>query len=360
MAFFHRRPGWFLPESQATPESVYLNRRAFVRALGLGGIALSSGSWLSGCSNATGTWDEAEGQDGGRGNDTSSSGVEQPGTSKLPSDPKKNYDADAPGLALYPAKRNSRYKVPERSQTPEDSVQTFNNYYEFSLSKGGVWSATGSYDTTPWTLEITGLVDKPMKLDLDDLMRKVSLEERLYRFRCVEAWAATIPWTGFALSELLRQAQPKSSAKYVRFLSASRPSQMPNIKRLTQYTWPYREALRLDEALNELTFVVTGVYGHPLTKQMGAPVRMVLPWKYGFKGAKAITRIELTSEQPSTFWNAEQPKEYGFYSNVDPKRPHPRWSQAKERLLPDGKEVDTMPYNGYGEQVAALYKGDEF
>ncbi len=376
MAFFHQRPDWYLPESKATPEKVYLNRRALLRAMGLGGLALAGGPLLSGCSNSTETSGEHASQDASTTKDSfiqdsfiqdssiQDSSIQdssdRSGSSNLPTDPKRNYDTDVPGLDLYPVKRNDKYKVPERGITPEDPVQTFNNYYEFSLSKGGVWKATGSYDTTPWTLEIVGLVDKPLRLDLDDLIRKNSLEERVYRFRCVEAWAMTVPWTGFSLADLLKQAQPKSSAKYVRFLSVSRPSQMPNIDVLKHYTWPYHEALRLDEALNELSFVVTGVFGHPLTKQMGAPLRIILPWKYGYKGPKAVTRIELTDKQPPTFWNTAEPSEYGFYSNVNPKKPHPRWSQAKERLLPDGKEVVTQLYNGYAAQVSSLYKGDEF
>lgn len=363
MAFFHRRPDWHLPESSATPEKIYMNRRSILRAMGLGGLALSGATLLQGCSqpalNNESSAQESTSQtaDGGG---TSSSESRPEGTSNVPADPKLNYDKDAPGLDLYPAKRNTTYQVKERDITPEGPVQTYNNFYEFSTSKGGVWPETGAFDTTPWTLEITGLVDKPLKIDLDKLMRQMNLEERVYRFRCVEAWAMTVPWTGFPLSELLKLASPKSNAKYLRLVSAARPKQMPGVARYNWYTWPYVEGLRLDEALNELAFVVTGVFGRPLTKQMGAPIRIVLPWKYGFKGPKSIERIELVDEQPGTFWNTAIPDEYGFYSNVNPEKPHPRWSQAEERLLSNGSRVKTMLYNGYAEQVGSLYTGKEF
>ncbi len=363
MAFFHRRPEWHLPESSATPESVYMNRRSILRAMGLGGLALSGGVLLQGCSQPTDSNNTEPGtntSDGGSQTDASSSPTPEGSSVTPPSDPLTNYDKDAPGLDLYPPKRNTNYKVPERDLTPEKPVQTYNNFYEFSTSKGGVWPETGAYDTTPWTLEVTGLVDNPIKIDLDKLMRQMSLEERVYRFRCVEAWAMTVPWTGFPLAQLLKLASPQSKAKYIRLHSTSRPAQMPGIDRASWYPWPYQEGLRLDEAMNELAMVVTGVFGKPLTKQMGAPVRVILPWKYGYKGPKAVEKIEVIGEQPKTFWNTAIPEEYGFYSNVNPNKPHPRWSQAEERLLPDGTKTKTLLYNGYADQVGSLYTGDEF
>lgn len=360
MSFFHRRPSWHLPESAATPEKIFINRRQLLRTLGLGSLALLGGTSLQHCSPVATT------ADSGLPDQTqtpTSRPVGKTNPNILPADPKiakQNYDTDAPGLDLYPVSRNNLYSVTERKLTPEDPVQQYNNYYEFSTNKAGVWTATEKYDTTPWTIEIAGLVDQPMRIDVDKLMRDIGLEERVYRFRCVEAWAMTVPWTGFPLASLLKLAQPQSAAKYVRFVSVSRSDQMPGIGNAPWYPWPYHEGLRLDEAMNELAFVVTGVYGHPLTKQMGAPIRIVLPWKYGYKGPKAIERIELVAEQPKTFWNTAVAAEYGFYSNVNPNKPHPRWSQAEERLLPDGEKIQTQLYNGYGTQVASLYKGDEF
>jgi len=356
MSFFIKRPDWYLPEKAATDEHIYIHRREILRQMGFGGLALLMGG-LTGCSPAA---PEPTKEPTPR----VIPHKKFPPITKVPkSDPSKpetNFPPNAQGLSLYPAKRNDAYQVKERGVTDETPAQTFNNYYEFSVDKKEVWKKTTLYDPTPWTLEITGLVKKPQKIDLEKLMKLSGLEERIYRFRCVEAWAMTVPWTGFPLSKLIKLVEPLSSAKYIRLFSANRPKEMPGVPTQTWYPWPYHEGLRMDEAMNELTFMTTGVYGHPLTKQMGAPVRVILPWKYGFKGPKAVTKIEFVAEQPKTFWSILAPKEYGFYANVEPHKAHPRWSQAKERLIPDMKETDTLLYNGYKEQVGKLYNGKEF
>jgi sulfoxide reductase catalytic subunit YedY len=211
-------------------------------------------------------------------------------------------------------------------------------------------------------VEVGGLVAKPQTPDVDELVRTMPLEERVYRFRCVEAWAMTVPWTGFQFSELAKRAEPKPEAKYVRFVSVVKRDQMPGLDHPanSNYLWPYFEALRIDEALNPVCLIATGLYGKPLPKQNGAPIRIVTPWKYGYKSIKSIVKIEFVAKKPATFWNQAQPTEYGFFSNVNPKKPHPRWSQATEKLIPRMERVATEPYNGYGEFVAGMYKGDEF
>jgi sulfoxide reductase catalytic subunit YedY len=212
---------------------------------------------------------------------------------------------------------------------------TYNNFYEFSTEKEEVSQLVGKFETRPWEVEVTGLVANPGKFALDDLVRKMTLEERLYRFRCVEAWSMVIPWTGFPLSRLMKLVQPKSEAGYVRFWTAALPKQMPGIKRYASwgYKFPYYEGLTLAEASNDLSFMVTGVYGHELTKQHGAPIRLIVPWKYGFKSIKSVVKIEFVKDKPPTFWNDLYPKEYGFSANINPKVPHLRWSQATERVL---------------------------
>ncbi len=261
----------------------------------------------------------------------------------------------APAL---PASRNPKYTL-DRPLTPEWAATSYNNYYEFTTDKPKVKTLTGKFKSRPWTLEVSGEVAKPLKLSLEDLETKMPIEERLYRHRCVEAWAMAVPWLGFPLAHLLKLAEPKPQAQWVRFTSVNRPDEMPGIRFSGDYDWPYKEALRLDEALNELAFLVTGLYGKPLPVQNGAPLRLAVPWKYGFKSAKAIVKIELLKSRPATFWNSAIPSEYGFFSNVNPKRPHPRWSQAVEQLLPNMERVATLPYNGYGEFVAHMYKGSE-
>jgi sulfoxide reductase catalytic subunit YedY len=235
-------------------------------------------------------------------------------------------------------------------------ITNYNNYYEFTTDKGGVASLSQSLKTNPWTVEVYGLVNKPKTYGIEDLLKNFTQEERIYRLRCVEAWSMVIPWTGFTLASLLREVEPTSSARYLRFETVHRPEEMPGL-RSPFYTWPYQEGLRLDEAMNDLTILATGLYGMPVPNQNGAPIRLVVPWKYGFKSIKAITKIELVAEQPSTLWNNASPNEYGFYSNVNPERSHPRWSQATERRIGEFSRRETLMFNGYAEQVAYLYDG---
>ena len=237
-----------------------------------------------------------------------------------------------------------------------EDITNYNNYYEFTTFKEGVAPRSQEFTTRPWTVEVYGLVNKPKTYPIEDLLGRFTQEERIYRLRCVEAWSMVIPWTGFSLAALLNEVEPTSRAKYVRFESVYRPDEMPG-QSSPFYPWPYQEGLRLDEAMNELTILATGLYGMPMPNQNGAPIRLVVPWKYGFKSIKAITRIELTDEQPSTLWNAVGPNEYGFYSNVNPGRSHPRWSQATERRIGELGRRETLMFNGYAEQVAYLYEG---
>lgn len=257
--------------------------------------------------------------------------------------------------AGYPHLRNPEFD-PGWRLTDEKVASTYNNFYEFTLRKD-VHRRVGRFETVPWPIEVGGLVERPVTLDAAELMGRMALEERVYRFRCVEAWAMIVPWTGFAFRDLAAWVGPKPEARYVKFVTAAKPEQMPGIGDNPEYPWPYTEGLRLDEALHPLTWVATGVYGKPLAKQFGAPLRLIVPWKYGYKGGKSLVKIEFVAEQPGTFWETVQPREYPFESNVDPGVPHPRWSQATERMIDTGDRVRTRKYNGYGEQVAALYGG---
>ena len=232
---------------------------------------------------------------------------------------------------------------------------SYNNFYEFSLNKEKVRELVENFITAPWPIAIGGMVEKPITMDVEDMLKLAPLEERVYRFRCVEAWAMVVPWTGFPLSKLIEKISPKPEAKYLRFETANRPDQMPGIKKLPNYPWPYFEGLRMDEAMHPLTMVVTGVYGKPLAKQHGAPLRIVVPWKYGYKSIKSIVKIDFIDKQPATFWETLGPDEYPFESNVNPAIPHPRWSQAIERIIDTGDSVKTQPFNGYGKEVARLY-----
>jgi len=237
-----------------------------------------------------------------------------------------------------------------------EAVTNYNNFYEFTTDKEGVARLTPKFDPSPWTVEVYGLVNKPAMFDMEDLLSRFTQEERIYRLRCVEAWSMVIPWTGFTLASLLKEVEPTSDAKYVRFESVYRPEEMPGQKS-PFYPWPYQEGLRLDEAMNDLTLLATGLYGQPLPNPNGAPIRLVVPWKYGFKSIKSITKIELVAEQPTTLWSMVGPNEYGFYSNVNPDVPHPRWSQATERRVGELGRRPTLMFNGYAEQVAHLYDG---
>ncbi len=235
-------------------------------------------------------------------------------------------------------------------------ITNYNNYYEFTTSKEGVARLAQKFQTSPWEVEVYGLVKSPRKYAVEDLVKQFQPEERIYRLRCVEAWSMVIPWVGFPLAKLLKEVEPTSDAKYVRFETVFRPEEMPG-QRDRLYPWPYQEGLRLDEAMHDLTLLATGMYGGELPAQNGGGLRLVVPWKYGFKSIKAVVKIELVAEQPSTLWSAVGPNEYGFYSNVNPQVDHPRWSQATERRIGELQRRETLLFNGYAEQVASLYDG---
>jgi methionine sulfoxide reductase catalytic subunit len=239
--------------------------------------------------------------------------------------------------------------------TPLDAITNYNNFYEFDTSKSGVAYAAKEFVTNPWGVTVAGLVNKPKVFDLDELL-KFPLEERIYRLRCVEGWSMVIPWIGFPLQKLLEKVEPTSQARYVAFQTLLDPERMPN-QRTGILDWPYVEGLRLDEAMHPLTIMATGLYGETLPPQDGAPIRLVVPWKYGFKSIKSVVKITLVADEPPTTWNIQAPDEYGFYSNVNPNVPHPRWSQATERRIGEYGRRDTLLFNGYGEQVAHLYQG---
>jgi sulfoxide reductase catalytic subunit YedY len=240
-------------------------------------------------------------------------------------------------------------------------ITTYNNFYEFGTGKEDPANNSAAFKPQPWSIKIDGMVDKPGDYDLADILAGVTLEERIYRFRCVEAWSMVIPWNGFELATLLNRVGVQSGAKFVAFETVVRPEQMPG-QQSSIIDWPYREGLRLDEAMHPLTILATGIYGEALPNQSGAPIRLVVPWKYGFKSIKSIVRITLTDTMPATSWNMINPREYGFYSNVNPQVDHPRWSQASERRIGGGlfdSRVDTQMFNGYGDQVAQLYAGQD-
>ncbi|MEP9352627.1 protein-methionine-sulfoxide reductase catalytic subunit MsrP [Xanthobacter sp. KR7-65] len=308
--------GWELPESAATPEAVYLSRRA---VMGAGALMLA-------------------------------------GLASRPAAAQRVADVPDPSASLYPAKTNPRYTL-DRPVTPEAKSSVVNNYYEFSYGKN-VAPSMGRFQRRPWLVKIDGMVEKPQELGIDDLLKKVQLEERLYRHRCVEAWSMAVPWTGFAMKDLVALANPTSGAKFVRMETFLDPKVAPNQKDF-RYPWPYVEGLTLEEATNELAFLVTGVYGKPAPAQFGAPLRLVTPWKYGFKSIKGIVRFSFTDKQPLSYWEEVQGAEYGFWANVNPKVPHPRWSQASEEDIATGNRRPTELFNGYGEYVAALYAGRE-
>jgi methionine sulfoxide reductase catalytic subunit len=312
---------WHLPEREATPEKVFRQRRYFLKSAGLYGLVLAGG-FTPGCGPAT---------------DAALIGAQE----------------HPPAPDLYPARHDPRF-VLDRPITAEAYAASYNNFYEFSASKRGVYRKSAKLRTHPWQVEIDGLVGKPRVFEIDELVRAMPLEERLYRFRCVEAWAMAVPWTGFPLRDLITRLQPHSSARYVRFVTFMNPVVAPSQRRSFS-PWPYTEGLTMAEAMNELTLLATGIYGRPLPKQHGAPLRLVVPWKYGFKSIKSIVKIEFTEKQPRTFWNSNRPHEYDFAANVRPDIPHPRWSQATERLIDTGERRPTLPYNGYGEWVADLY-----
>ena len=259
-----------------------------------------------------------------------------------------------PALDLYPARRAGHF-VLDRPITEEIYAASYNNFYEFSVFKGGVYKKAARLKTAPWQIDVTGLVEKPRVFDIDELLRALPLEERLYRFRCVEAWAMAVPWTGIPMKDFIDKVRPLSSAQYVRFVTFMNPEIASN-QNPSKGPWPYSEGLSMAEAMNELTLLATGIYGHPLPKQHGAPLRLVVPWKYGFKSIKSIVKIEFTADKRQTFWHSNRPEEYDFVANVRPDIPHRRWSQATEKLIDTGERRATLPFNGYGEWVAHLYR----
>ena len=313
------RRAWELPDSAATPEQVFRDRRRLCQAMAAGPI-LIAGAAL-----------------GGR---------------RLSAD-----DAPAdPSAALYPMAQNPRYTL-DRPLTAEADATSYNNYYEFGSSKE-VKDAAQSLPIRPWTVTIDGMVESPITIAIDDLLKKMPLEERLYRHRCVEAWSMAVPWSGFPLKALVELARPLSSAQYVRMETFLNP-EVAEGQRAVWYPWPYVEGLTIAEATNELAFMVTGIYGKPLPAQNGSPLRLATPCKYGFKSIKSIVKFSFTDQRPVGFWEVLQASEYGFWANVNPEVPHPRWSQASERVLSTGERVPTLLFNGYAEFVADLYKGLE-
>ncbi len=274
--------------------------------------------------------------------------------------------AGAAGLALAgPAMAKlsyatSKYSTDAAPNSLED-ITSYNNFYEFGLGKDDPAQNAGALTVDPWSVAIDGMVDKPGTYDLADLLKGVQLEERIYRFRCVEAWSMVVPWIGFPLAQLLERIGVQPGAKYVAMETLVRPEEMPG-QASAILDWPYREGLRLDEAMHPLTILATGLYGEEMPKQNGAPVRLVVPWKYGFKSIKSVVRISLTDKEPQTTWNMQNPNEYGFYSNVNPEVDHPRWSQATERRIGAGLfggREPTLKFNGYGDEVAGLYAGQD-
>ncbi len=302
-----------IPSSEITPESVYLSRRELMK--GAGSIAL--GTALAGCGPRI-----------------------QPERPTPPPDIETGAQTDELGDPL----------------TEYGAVTGYNNFYEFTTDKETVQVLAEGYPVRPWTVEVGGLVDKPRTFGIEDLLTGFDQEERIYRLRCVEGWSMVIPWMGFPLAKLLEQVQPTSKAEYVRFETVYDPDNMRG-QRSRTYEWPYVEGLRLDEAMNDLALLSTGLYGKQLLPQNGAPIRLVVPWKYGFKSIKSIVKIDLVEEMPTSLWMDAAPSEYGFYANVNPQVPHPRWSQATERRIGEVQRRDTLMFNGYGQQVARLYDG---
>jgi sulfoxide reductase catalytic subunit YedY len=306
-----RRKSYDIASSEITPETLYVNRRDFIKSSGLiaGSLALGAGLMDT---------PEAEA-------------------------------ATLPGIVKSP------YKVDEK-QTPFEAVTTYNNFYEFGTQKDDPADNAKGFAAKPWTVTVDGEVAKPGTYSLDDLIKGHALEERVYRMRCVEAWSMVIPWVGVPLSAIIEKLGPTSKAKYVAFETLYDPKRMPG-QRVPVLEWPYREGLRMDEAMNPLTLLAVGLYGQELMPQNGAPVRLVTPWKYGFKGIKSIVKIHFTDRQPRTAWNISAPREYGFYANVNPEVDHPRWSQANERRIGEFFRRPTLMFNGYGPEVAHMYAG---
>ena len=312
---------WNMAENEATPESVYMDRRSFIKGTSL--VTLATAASFYGCTvNST-------------------------------PHPNKPIELTANEKESYPAKRNKKYKL-NRQMTEERIAASFNNFFEFSEIKSDPKYLAQRMETSPWEVEVSGLVNKPRTFNPDDFYKLMPVEERLYRFRCVEAWAMAVPWTGFPLKALIDLVEPKSSATHIAMTTFYKPFTAQGQLAFWR-PWPYTEALTLEEAASELAFMALGIYGRPLPKQHGAPVRLVIPWKYGFKSIKSIVKIEVIDYQPPTFWNTVLPMEYSFEANVDPAIPHPRWPQAREKMIGTNAVRATRLYNGYGKYVAHLY-----
>jgi sulfoxide reductase catalytic subunit YedY len=311
-----RRRGWEIPERLATPEHLFFDRRAFLAATGAAALSLAPSAALA----------------------------------------QRAADVPDPTQGMYPVKRNEKFTL-DRPVTDEKINTNYNNFYEFGSTKN-VTRAAQALKLRPWTIKLDGMVEKEQEIAIDDLLKKVTIEERLYRHRCVEAWSMAIPWSGFPMSQLVDIAKPLSSAKYVRMETFFDKAMAPE-QRKPYYPWPYIEGLTMAEATNELTFMVTGAYGKPVPKQMGAPIRLAVPWKYGFKSIKSIVKFTFTDQRPKSYWESLQAAEYGFWANVNPQVSHPRWSQATEEFIGTGERKPTQLFNGYGDYVADIYKGLE-
>ena len=317
-----RKKGWEIPDSQATPEAVFLNRRAVMKGVGAIGGMIAAGAALPGAAWAGHSESE---------------------------------EAD-PSAKLYPVARNEAFKL-DRPLTPEKFATHYNNYYEFGSQKE-IYALAQKLPVRPWTIEVGGLVEQEMTLDIDDLLARMPLEERLYRHRCVEAWSIAVPYSGFPLKALVDLARPLGAAKYLVMQTFEKPDVARGQKQFW-YPWPYTDGLTMAEATHDLAFIATGYYGKPIPRQNGAPLRLAVPWKYGFKHVKGLVRLTFSETRPVSFWEEIQGAEYGFWANVNPEVPHPRWSQASEKFYgPDGLErVPTQLFNGYAEFVADLYSG---
>ncbi len=322
--------------SEITPEHIYMSRRKFM--VGVGALVASSAA-LAAC---------------GAPQPVAPAAAEVPSTTAAGPEAAVA-QAETPAEDTKPAASKDTDELGD-ALTPYQAVTNYNNFYEFSMDKEAVAPLSQGLRTSPWTVEVGGLVNNPKTYDVDDLLKRFGQEERIYRLRCVEAWSMVIPWLGFSLAELLKEVEPTSAAKYVRFETLHDPEQMPGQKS-GWYNWPYAEGLRLDEAQHDLTLIATGLYGKALPPQNGAPLRVVVPWKYGFKSIKSIVKIDLVEEMPVSLWMAAAPNEYGFYANVNPDVDHPRWSQRSERRIGELSRRETLPFNGYAEEVAHLYDG---
>ncbi|MFI5253409.1 MAG: protein-methionine-sulfoxide reductase catalytic subunit MsrP [Bacteroidota bacterium] len=304
-----------IKSSEITDEKLYRNRRKFIKQAAVGAIGLTSGAALLG----------------------------------------KVFSPDTSGDDNWKPKKKSPYDTDETLTSYKD-ITTYNNYYEFGTDKDDPAANAGSFKPFPWKVSVEGEVKKATMYNLEDLLKGITMEDRIYRHRCVEAWSMVIPWYGFPLNALIKRFEPTSKAKFVEFTTVLRPEEMPGQRR-DVLQWPYVEGLRMDEAMHPLTFMVTGIYGKSLLNQNGAPLRIAIPWKYGFKSCKSIVKIRFTENQPANTWNLMAPNEYGFYSNVNPEVDHPRWSQAKERRIGEFLKRNTLMFNGYGDQVAGMYSG---